>query len=109
MPENKPWDARLAYRLIYPLRNTFVTPNHLTWLRLLFGVFACLLLARGEYLWVNLGAACFAFSNFLDHTDGELARFKGKMSKFGHYLDLIADAVLNILLFIGIGHRLDAK
>ncbi len=103
MSDNKPWDARLAYRLIYPLRDTWVTPNHLTFLRLLFGVFACLALAQGSYVWINVGAFCFAFSNFLDHTDGELARLSGKMSKFGHYLDLVSDAIVNILLFVGIG------
>jgi len=103
MSDNKPWDARLAYRLIYPLRDSFISPNHLTFLRLLFGMFACLALAQGGYFWTNLGACCFAFSNFLDHTDGELARLTGKMSKFGHYLDLVSDALVNILLFIGIG------
>ncbi len=30
MSSNKPWDARLACRLIYPLRDTKVRPNHLT-------------------------------------------------------------------------------
>lgn len=110
MPANKPWDARLAFRLVYPLRNSFISPNHLTFLRLLFGVFACLALAQGDYFWINLGACCFAFSNFLDHTDGELARLTGKISKFGHYLDLVSDALVNILLFIGIGIALiDSK
>ena len=50
MSDNKPWDARLAYRLVYPLRNSFLTPNHLTFLRLLFGMFACVELARGDYI-----------------------------------------------------------
>ena len=38
--DDKPWDAQIAYRLIYPLRNTFVTPNYLTSLRLIFGILA---------------------------------------------------------------------
>ncbi len=109
MPDNKPWDARLAYRLIYPLRDSFVSPNHLTCLRLLVGVLACIALAQGDYVWTNIGAACFALSNFLDHTDGELARLTGKMSKFGHYLDLAADAIVNVLLFVSIGIGLTAS
>jgi phosphatidylglycerophosphate synthase len=100
---NKPWDARLAYRLIYPLRNSRVTPNHLTSIRLLFGVFACVGLSTGDYFWANIGAFCFVISNFLDHSDGELARLTGKMSKSGHYFDLASDAIVNILLFVGIG------
>ncbi len=101
--QTKPFDARIAYRLIYPLRDTWVTPNHLTWVRLLFGILASLSFSQGGYFWTNLGAIFFVISNFLDHTDGELARLTGKMSKSGHYFDLASDAIVNIILFIGIG------
>ncbi len=103
MQQSKPWDARLAYWLIVPLRNTFITPNHLTALRLLFGMAAAIGLGSGDDFWMNTGALCFVISNFLDHTDGELARLTGKYSNFGHYFDLVSDALVNILLFIGIG------
>ena len=26
--DDKPWDAQIAYKLIYPLRKTFVNPNY---------------------------------------------------------------------------------
>lgn len=100
---DKPWDARLAARLVAPLRDSWVTPNHLTTLRMLFGIFACAGFAHGGYLWTNIGAVCFATSNFLDHTDGELARITGKSSRFGHIYDLVADALVNFMLFLGIG------
>lgn len=103
MHKDKPWDARLAYRLIYPLRNSSLTPNHFTWVRLFFGILACLGLAAGSYFWTNAGSICFVLSNFLDHTDGEFARLTGKSSKLGHYFDLACDAAVNILLFLGIG------
>ncbi len=101
--DDKPWDAKIAYQLIYPLRNTFITPNHLTSLRLLFGVFAGIFFAIGEYKYSNIGAFCFVISNFLDHADGELARLKNEMSLKGHAYDLISDALVNIFLFLGIG------
>lgn len=100
---DKPWDARLAWRLVYPWRDSSLTPNHLTSVRLLCGIAACAFLSMGGYLWTNIGALCFCLSNFLDHTDGELARMTGKMSHFGHVYDLLSDAVVNILLFVGIG------
>lgn len=109
MNNNKPWDARLAYRLIYPLRNSSLAPNHFTFLRLVFGVLACAGLSVGNYFWANIGAACFVLSNFLDHTDGEFARLTGKTTRFGHYLDIASDAIVNILLFIGIGIGLRAS
>lgn len=99
----KPWDAQLAYKLIFPLRNSRITPNHLTVIRLFFGVLAAAGFSTGSYLWTNIGAICFVISNFLDHTDGELARLTGKMSKSGHYFDLASDAIVNISLFAGIG------
>jgi len=101
--DDRPWDAQIAYRLIYPLRNTFITPNHLTSLRLLFGIFAGIFFAVGEYKYNNIGAFCFVISNFLDHADGELARLKNEISPKGHVYDLISDALVNIFLFIGIG------
>jgi len=101
--DNRPWDAQIAYQLIYPLRNTFITPNHLTSLRLLFGVFAGIFFAIGEYKYSNIGAFCFVISNFLDHADGELARLKNEISPKGHVYDLISDALVNIFLFLGIG------
>ena len=103
MPDNRPLDARLAGMLVYPLRHTAITPNHLTTLRMLFGIAACVLLSKGSYAWSNAGALCFAVSAFLDHADGELARITGNKSRFGHYYDLASDAVSDILLFIGIG------
>ncbi len=100
---NKPLDARLAAWLVYPLRNTPVTPNHLTTVRLCSGLGACLLLAGGTPGLTNAGALCLALSNFLDHTDGELARMTGNTSNMGHYYDLASDAAVNVLLFVGIG------
>ena len=103
MYDDRPLDAKLAAWLVYPLRNTAVTPNHLTTLRLLTGVIACALFATGDPWLVNVGALCFALSNFIDHTDGELARITGKTSKLGHYYDLASDAIVDILLFASIG------
>lgn len=107
-PSRKPWDAQLAYRLVYPLRDTWVTPNHLTTLRLLFGLLAFAGLAAGGGAWTNVGALCFVISNFLDHADGELARLTGDSSRFGHYYDLISDLLCTALLFVGMGIGLSA-
>ena len=103
MPDERPLDARLAAKLVYPLRHSAVTPNHLTTLRLLFGIAACVFLGMGNHTWSNVGALCFVVSTFLDHADGELARITGNTSNTGHYYDLVSDAIANILLFVGIG------
>src|SRR5579885_3314932 len=83
----RPWDARLARRLVAPLKDSWVTPNHLTTVRLLVGLGACLAFAAGGYAYGNVGGLLIVLSNFLDHTDGELARMSGKTSRFGHLYD----------------------
>ncbi|MFB9124210.1 CDP-alcohol phosphatidyltransferase family protein [Paraburkholderia dipogonis] len=83
--------------------NTWVTPNHLTTLRLLIGLAGALCLAHGEFAWANAGALLIVLSNFVDHTDGELARIGGKSSRIGHFYDLACDALVTVMLFVGMG------
>lgn len=98
----KPWDARLAAALVAPfVHSTYVHPNHFTTLRLAVGLAGAAAFASGA--WSNLAAWLIVASNFLDHTDGELARASGKLSRFGHYFDLVSDALVTIGLFAGIG------
>lgn len=99
----RPWDARLARRLVMPLKDSWVTPNHLTTVRLGVGLAAAVAFLPGTYGWSNLAALLLILSNFLDHTDGELARISGKTSRIGHIYDLASDAVVTITLFIAIG------
>ena len=105
----RPWDARLARRLVAPLIDSRVTPNHLTTLRLVVGLAAAAAFIPGTYAWSNLAALLLIASNFLDHTDGELARMSGKTSRIGHIYDLASDAVVTISLFIAIGIGVAAR
>src|SRR5580692_9236259 len=104
-PTPRPWDARLGRRLVTPLKDSWVTPNHLTTVRLIVGLAGALAFTPGTWGWTNLAALLVILSNFLDHTDGELARISGKTSRIGHLYDLASDALVTILLFccIGIG------
>ena len=102
----KPWDARIANILIHPLENSRVSPNHLTSLGLLLGLSAAAAYAVGGDTWPKWAAFLFVLSSFLDHADGELARLTGKTSLSGHYYDLVSDASVQILLFVGIGYGL---
>lgn len=98
---NAPWDARLAALIVRPLCDSWVTPNHLTTLRLASGLGAAFFFGNGA--WPYLAAWLWSISTFLDHTDGELARMSGKQSRCGHFYDLMTDAVATMGLFIGIG------
>jgi phosphatidylglycerophosphate synthase len=98
-----PWDARLARRLVSPLKDSWVTPNYLTTVRLLIGLAASASFLPGTYAWSNLGALLAVLSNFADHTDGELARLSGKTSRVGHLYDLASDACVTVALFLAMG------
>jgi phosphatidylglycerophosphate synthase len=104
----RPWDARLARALVAPLKSSWVTPNHLTTLRLAVGIAAAAAFTSGRYGWSNLGALLLILSNFLDHADGELARLSGKGSRIGHIYDLASDAICTIALFFAMGIGVDA-
>jgi archaetidylinositol phosphate synthase len=99
----RPWDARMARRLVIPLKDSRVTPNHLTTLRLGVGLAAAAAFTPGTYGWSNLAALLLVLSNFLDHADGELARISGKISRIGHLYDIASDAAVTILIFIAMG------
>ena len=105
----RPWDARLAHWLVRPLRDTWVRPNHLTTVRLLVGLAAAAAFVPGTYGWSNVAALLLVLSNFLDHTDGELARLSGRTSRLGHVYDLASDALVTILLFIAMGAGVAAR
>jgi phosphatidylglycerophosphate synthase len=94
---------------VAPLIDTWVTPNHLTTLRLGVGLAAAAAFIPGNYVWSNVAALLLIVSNFLDHTDGELARMSGKTSRIGHIYDLASDAAVTILLFIAIGMGVAAR
>lgn len=101
--EGKPWDSRAAHWLMRPLRHTRVHPNHVTTVSLFIGLAAAALYGRGDAASANAGGALFCLSAFLDHADGELARMTGKTSDFGHAYDRLADLVVKIGLFTGMG------
>lgn len=99
----RPWDARLARWLVTPLAGSRITPNHLTTVRLAIGLAGAAAFTPGTYGWCNIAAVLVILSNFLDHTDGELARLSGKTSRMGHVYDLASDAAVTILLFVAMG------
>jgi phosphatidylglycerophosphate synthase len=101
-PIEPPWDQRLARVLVRPLRHSRVTPNGITTLALILGLLSAWLYAHGGSA-AHLGGVLFILSCLFDHADGELARMTGRTSTFGHYYDLIADALVLTALFVGIG------
>lgn len=81
------------------LKNTAVTPVHVTIGFIISGLIAIYCIIQ-SYYW--LAAFFLIFKSILDAADGELARVKQKPSYTGRYLDSVADIILNALFFIAI-------
>ena len=77
-------------------------------MRLLIGIAGAYYLSLGTFWLCTFGAALIALSNFVDHTDGELARISGQSSKLGHFYDLACDFLVTVLLFVGVGFHVGA-
>ncbi len=97
------WTHILARVVIRPFLGTRLRPNHLTTLRLLSGVAACVCFALGTEAGLIWGGWLWLLSAFLDRADGELARIGNMMSRAGHVYDYYTDNFVNCLFFAAIG------
>ncbi len=74
-----------------------LTPNHWTILSLLVALVAGMMISFGELF---PGLFLFGFAALLDLVDGAVARARGKVSKFGGFIDGVADRFVEaIFLF----------
>ena len=90
---------RWVVRLLYP---TSITPNQITFLSLIFG-----LASAGFYVSeipdALVWGAIFLYGKvFLDNVDGSLARVRGTTSRFGRFLDSLADFLVTVLVYIAV-------
>jgi archaetidylinositol phosphate synthase len=97
------WTHLLARPVVRPLIGTAVRPNHLTTLRLLTGIAACVGFSLGTRAGMWWGGGLWLVSAFLDRADGELARIGNMMTPGGDLYDYYADNLVNPAFFVAIG------
>jgi hypothetical protein len=85
------------------------TPNMVTLVAGLVGLFGALLISTGTYENVLLGFALAQAQSILDGCDGELARVRFQQTAIGEWLDTIVDDFLNLALVLAIGVALWRK
>lgn len=79
-----------------------LSPNAITLLSLLIGLLAAWSFALGSYVAGIVGGLLFQLSAIVDCCDGEVARLTNRQSRFGRQLDLTADNVVHMAIFMGI-------
>src|SRR5690625_2516106 len=104
------WAGRLYMRDLSPYVSTVfvrfgVPPNPITYLMMAFGVLAGVVVAFGGLWSAILAAVMVQVYLLLDCSDGEVARYTGRTSVAGIYLDRIGHYVSEIALLIGLGIR----
>jgi hypothetical protein len=93
----------LAFLFVKGIYRTPVTPNQLTMLAMVLGVIGGICYALGTpAMYVAGGVLCFLY-DVVDCSDGQLARMKKSGSPFGRILDGVADYVVSISIYLGIG------
>jgi len=79
-----------------------VSPNFVSLLSIAGTIIGTVLLMLGSYQSMVSGAAVLVFSHQLDYSDGELARYTGKTTTYGAYLEVLYSNVFYGLVFIGL-------
>ena len=90
---------RWVVRLLYP---TSITPNQITFLSLIFGLASAGFYVSGIPDALVWGAIFLYGKVFLDNVDGSLARVRGTTSRFGRFLDSLADFLVTVLVYIAV-------
>jgi phosphatidylglycerophosphate synthase len=90
----------IAKKVAFALKNTRVTPIHITLAFGICGLFAVYFILNYQF---KLAAIFLILKSIIDAIDGELARVKKTPSYTGRYLDSVFDILLNALIFAVIG------
>jgi len=97
------WSHRLIRPFARLLVGTRVTPDYLTWLRVITGGIACACFAWGTRGLQMAGGVVWIISALLDRADGELARLSNRTSAEGHRFDTHADIGVSTAMFVAVG------
>lgn len=92
--------------VVYLLYPTSVTPNQITVLSLIFGLASAGFYVSGIPDALVWGAIFLYGKVFLDNVDGNLARVRGTTSRFGRFLDSLADFLVTVLVYIAVTNYL---
>jgi phosphatidylglycerophosphate synthase len=90
----------IAKKVALALKNTQVTPIHITLVFGICGLIAVYCILTNQF---KLAAIFLILKSIIDAIDGELARVKKTPSYSGRYLDSVFDIILNAFIFCAIG------
>jgi phosphatidylglycerophosphate synthase len=107
--DRRPWyvlQRRATIYLTWLVLHTGLEANHVTMITVMLALAGSVLLAMSSAKLALLGALVFAAHHVLDKVDGDVARFRGRHSIVGVYLDDLGHSIAFAGLFLGLGVHL---
>lgn len=92
-----------AFLLVKSIYKTSISPNQITWLSLIIGIFGAFLITKGTATAFAGAAICFMIYNILDCSDGQLARLQKSGTVTGRIVDGFADYIVAVASYLAIG------
>jgi phosphatidylglycerophosphate synthase len=93
----------LSYLLAWVAIKYKVSANSITYISIIIGLIACICIAMGNYQVLLIGCIVLNFRHILDYVDGTVSRATRTSSKYGKWLDLTFDEILEITIPVSIG------
>jgi phosphatidylglycerophosphate synthase len=107
--DRRPWyvlQRRATIYLTWLVLHTGLQANHVTMITVILAVVGSILLTMASAKVALAGALVFAMHHILDKVDGDVARYRGRHSIVGVYLDDLGHSIAFGGLFLGLGAHL---
>ena len=92
----------LAFLFVKVIYRSNITPNQITLLSMVTGIFSGVMFGIGKSTAIIIGGLLLAFATIFDCADGQLARLKNNGTPFGRILDGVVDYIYTVAAFVGI-------
>ena len=97
---NRPISIKISELLL----KTNITPNQISLISFIFGLFGALFFYFGDYVFLVIGGILVHLSSIIDGCDGEVARLKLIESKYGGWFDAVMDRYADAIIIFGMVH-----
>jgi CDP-diacylglycerol--glycerol-3-phosphate 3-phosphatidyltransferase len=90
---------RVLDAIVRALARSRTSPNLLTFMGLLINIGCAFLYGYGRFF---LAGLLMIFANIFDMLDGRVARYRGRVTRFGAFFDSVIDRYSDLVVFLGI-------
>jgi len=97
---NRPISIKISELLL----KTNITPNQISSMSFIVGLFGALFFYFGDYIFLVIGGLLVQLSSIIDGCDGEVARLKLIESKYGGWFDAVMDRYADAIIIFGMIH-----